>query len=558
MHFEQMEYQRPDLDAITAQIDALIYRLDEAEHYQAAKCVFLESEKLFRQIDTLSELVNIRHCINTRDMFYNEETAFWSKASPVIGDKRQCWENALIHSKFRKEFAAEYGELMFQNIILSRGTFSEAILDDLITENNLMRKYESLQAGARVEFQGKTFTLSEMQVYKSSPDDAVRLAAWKAEGAWYHAHHGEIDEIFDGLVHARDSMGKKLGFDSYLPLGYKVRGRNCYDRADVERYRNIVAKHIVPMAEDIYRRRAARIGVPYPVSFADSLLEYRDGNAQPIQDTNGILETTAKVFALLSADAGQFFQKMLNNGLMDVVSRENKATGGYCASFPAYEMPFIFSNFNGTQEDVKIITHEAGHAFEVYTNRKRTPYSMLWPTGEACEVNSIGMEFFAGQYAEQYFGKDAEKYRESHLAQIIIHIPYGVAIDHFQHIAYENPDLTAEQRHEVWKELLDLYMPWIRLDGQIPFYGNGMGWQAQRHPFVGPLYFIDYSLAETVALEFWSLIKKDPEDAWKRYMKYTEAGGSKTFLDLLYDAALSNPFDESHICRLCADIRCAL
>ena len=554
MQFNQMEYVRQDAQALAGEIQALIRELERAADYPAARETFLKCEKLFRHMDTLSELVNIRHCMDTGDAFYCAETDFWSAASPMLRKYRQQWADALAGSPFRAGFAAEYGELMFRNALIEKGAFSPEITDDLKLENELMRKYESLQAGALISFEDGRRTLSQMQRFKTDPDDERRLRAWKAEGAWYRSHTRELDGIFDELVRVRDRMGRALGYDGYLPLGYRVRCRNCYAKEDVEAYREAVVRWIVPAAEAVCKKQAERLHVPYPMSFPSLALEYRDGNARPIHDAQGLLETTARLYESLSPEAGRFFRMMLDRGLLDVESRAGKASGGYCASFPEYGVPFIFTNFNGTQDDVKIITHESGHALEVYTNRNRTPYAMLWPTGEACEVNSVGMEFFGERFAEEYFGGDARKYRDSHLAQTITHIPYGAAIDHFQHVVYEQPGLTPAQRHQVWRELLGKYMPWLSLEGGIPFYGDAMGWQAQRHIFIGPLYYIDYSLAETVGLELWSLIRKDPRDAWERYMAYTVRGGSGTFLDLLEKAGLSSPFDEAHLKRLSEEL----
>ena len=163
---------------------------------------------------------------------------------------------------------------------------------------------------------------------------------------------------------------------------------------------------------------------------------------------------------------------MLDDQLMDVLSTPGKAGGGYCTGLGDYEMPFIFANFNGTQHDVEVVTHEAGHAFAAYMNRDRIPYSYVWPSMEACEVHSMSMEFFAWPWADGFFGADARKFRYSHLAGALTFIPYGTMVDHFQHIVYEHPELTPAQRHEEWKKLAAIYQPWMRLDGEIPFYAR--------------------------------------------------------------------------------------
>jgi oligoendopeptidase F len=153
--------------------------------------------------------------------------------------------------------------------------------------------------------------------------------------------------------------------------------------------------------------------------------------------------------------------------------------------------------------------------------------------------------------ADGFFGKDARKFKYSHLAGALTFIPYGTMVDHFQHIVYEKPEMTPAERHAAWKELLGVYMPWMKLDGEIPFYSEGEGWQRQSHIYECPFYYIDYCLAQTVALEFWALIQKDPKDAWAHYMAYTGQGGSRTFTELLKNAGLESPFDEACLREVC-------
>ena len=242
---------------------------------------------------------------------------------------------------------------------------------------------------------------------------------------------------------------------------------------------------------------------------------------------------------------------MLDGELMDLLSTEGKAGGGYCTDLPDYGVPFIFANFNGTRDDVETVTHEAGHAFAFWLNAERIPFSMTAPTMEACEVHSMSMEFFSWPWAELFFGDDTRKFRYSHLAGALTFIPYGTLVDHFQHLVFENPSWTPRERHNAWKELLGVYMPWMRLDGDIPFYSEGEGWQRQHHIYSFPFYYIDYCLAQTVALEFWAKLQKDLPAAWERYMAYTVPGGSKTFTELLEGAGLDSPFDEKCLRGVC-------
>ena len=556
LKFREMPYERPDGEALKTSMRTLTEKLRAAGSYDAAKAVFLEKETLSKHIQTLATLAQVRHTIDTRDKFYDEENGFWNQLSPELEEYSQEWTKAMLASPYRADFEKEYGTLMFLNAEIALKTFSPEIIPELQKENDLTTEYDKLIASAQIPFEGGVYTLSQLSPFKTGADDAQRLAAWKAEGGWYKEHQSELDRIYDELVDLRDTMGKKLGYKGYTELGYYRMGRNCYGKADVEKFRAAVRKYLVPVAESIYQEQAKRLGKTYPLSFADAALSFRSGNPRPCGDAEHILAHGQKFYDELSPETSAFFRMMRERELLDILSTEGKAAGGYCCTIPDYDVPFIFANFNGTQHDVEVVTHEAGHAFEAYLNAWRVP--MDDPSMEACEVHSMSMEFMAWPWAEGFFGDDTRKYLYSHLAGALTFIPYGTMVDHFQHVVYEKPDMTPAERHGVWKELLGVYMPWMKLDGDIPVYSEGEGWQRQHHIYSSPFYYIDYCLAQTVALEFWAMIRKDVGNAWQHYMAYTVQGGSRTFTDLLKNAGLESPFDEACLRGVCAEAEKAL
>lgn len=551
LKFSQMPYTRPDPEAVKNELAGLVERLTGAASYAEAKAVFLDKEETEKHVMTQATLANIRHDIDTRDAFYEEESRFWSRLAPELEEYLQQWTLAMLNSPFRQDFTEEYGELMFQNAEIALKTFSPEIIPELQQENELVLDYDKLIASAQIPFESGVYTLSQLSPFKNDTDDARRLAAWQAEGRWYKEHQPELDGIYDKLTHLRDTMGKKLGYEGYTTLGYYRMGRNCYGKEDVEAFRAAVREYLVPVADRVYRRQAKRLGKEYPMSFADNALTFRSGNAKPFGTAEQILEHGQLFYDELSPETSEFFRVMRSRELMDVLSTEGKSGGGYCTSIPDYNVPFIFANFNGTRGDVEVVTHEAGHAFAAYINRDRVPMEYVWPGMEACEVHSMSMEFLAWPWAEGFFGADTKKFLYSHLSDALTFIPYGTMVDHFQHIVYEKPEMTPAERHGVWKALLGVYMPWMRLDGEIPFYSEGEGWQRQSHIYESPFYYIDYCLAQTVSLEIWAMQMKDRRDAWAHYMAYARQGGSKVFTALLKNAGLASPFEENTLRTVC-------
>lgn len=551
MKFSQMKYERPDLEAVKAELTKLTEELKSAENYDVARKAFVEFDAVKRKVGTQGTLASVRHSIDTRDEFYEAEKKFWNAASPELDEYFQNWTMALLESKFRTQFEEEFGNIVFINAEIDLKAFSPEIIPELQKENDLVQEYQKLIASAQIPFEDGIYTISQLAPFKNDADDARRLAAWKADGSWYKEHQAQLDEIYDKLTHLRDTMGKKLGYDGFTQLGYYRMGRNCYTKDDVEKFREAVRKYLVPVADSIYREQAKRLGKEYPMSFADNALMFRSGNPKPCGTPEEILQAGKKFYDELSPETSKFFRAMLDGELLDVLSTEGKEGGGYCTSLYDYNMPFIFANFNGTSSDVETVTHEAGHAFADWYNIKRIPVDTVWPSMEGCEVHSMSMEFFAWRNAEDFFGKDTRKFLYSHLAGSLTFIPYGTMVDHFQHIVYENPDMTPRERHDTWKKLLGIYMPWMKLDGDIPFYSEGEGWQRQSHIYTVPFYYIDYCLAQTVALEFWAMIQEDPDNAWKHYIAYTEQGGSRVFTELLKNAGLESPFDEATLRGVC-------
>ena len=542
MKFSQMPYERPDLEGMKQTLSGLVERLKGAASYEEAKAVFLEKEQELKHIDTQATLASVRHSIDTRDQFYDGEETFWNSAFPQLQEYMQAWTAAMLASPFRKDFEAEYGDLLFVNAEIQLKTFSPEIIPQLQQENDLTTEYEKLLASAQIPFEGKTYTLSQLTPFKTDADDERRLAAWKAEGQWYKDHQGDLDRIYDQLTHLRDAMGKKLGYEGYTTLGYYRMGRNCYTKEDVEKFRAAVVKYLVPVADRIYREQAKRLGKQYPMSFADNALEFRSGNPRPQGTPDDILAQGKKFYDELSPETSEFFQTMLDNELLDVLSTEGKRSGGYCTSIPDYRVPFIFANFNGTQGDVEVVTHEAGHAFAAYRAMRSGCLSALeQPTMEGCETHSMSMEFLTSPWHEKFFGPLTRKYEVGHCEDSLIFIPYGCMVDEFQHLMYENPDLTPAQRNETWLKLEKKYRPWIDFE-DLPFYGRGAGWQRQLHIYLYPLYYIDYCMAQTMAFQFWMASMENREDAWKRYLAFVDIAGTKTFEEAAQAVGMKLPY----------------
>ena len=541
MKFSEMPYSRPDMEALAAATTQTLEAMKSAPNAAGQIAAYDAYEKKMQTAGTMQQIAYIRHTINTKDEFYNAENDYMDEIGPKLQELSHRVNTALLESPYRAELERHYGALMFKNLEIAARSFSPAIVELMQEENKLVSEYQNLYASATVEFDGKTMPLPLLGPYKQDPDRAVRKAAYEADAKFFDSHREELDTLYDKLVKVRYAQAKKMGLPNYIPLGYDRMGRNCYTAKDVAAFRDQIAEDMVPIVAKVKEAQRRRIGVE-KLAFYDEPISFADGNAVPEGTPDEILAAGKKMYQELSPETAEFIDFMFENELFDVLSRDGKAPGGYCTEIADYKSPFIFSNFNATAGDVDVLTHEAGHAFEAYRAFKQELPSLLHsPTIEACECHSMSMEFLTAPWHHLFFGKQTDKYELGHCEDALVFIPYGCMVDEFQHKVYENPEMTPEQRNELWLSLEKKYRPWIDFDN-LPFYSRGGGWQRQLHIYEVPLYYIDYCMAQTVAFQFWNLSRENYAEAWKRYMTFVDKAGTATFAELVESAGLKVPY----------------
>ncbi|MVB10332.1 Peptidase family M3 [Caprobacter fermentans] len=542
MKFSDMKYERPELDAIKRQYIEITRQFPDCSTASEQYDLILQHEKLMSNFQSMGTIAYIRNSINTVDPFYEKEIAFFDSNNPVFEESVQNFYKVIVASKFRPELEQKTGKLFFKNLEISMRSFSPAVIDLKKKENALVTEYEKLLASAKIEFSGETLNLSEIQKYQISSDRPTRKAAWEKTAGFFIENSKRLDEIYDELVQNRTSQAKILGYNNYVQLGYDRLGRNCYGPDEVKQFRDQVAKDLVPVITEIKKSQAKRLGLP-DLKFYDDKSLFPDGNPNPKGDRQALVNQAQKMYRQMNPLTGEFFDFMVKNELFDLDSKKGKAGGGYCTEIPDYRSPFIFSNFNGTAGDVEVLTHEAGHAFASYLSQSMPILELRTPTMDAAETHSMSMELFSRKWDPLFFEEQTDKFYLYQLEEAINFIPYGCLVDEFQTTMYEKPNLSPDERKHVWKELEAKYRPWIDFD-HLPFFEDGGGYQRQHHIYSFPLYYIDYCLAQTAALEFWIASEKDWDESFSRYLTFVKAGGSKTYEELVKAAGLEYPMDQ--------------
>ena len=544
--FAELQYVRPDMEKIFARVSGDIAVLKEAKSYEEFRNAYMDYVEADTELETSKTVAHVRNTINLLDEFYEAEMVYFNSQMPKYEILKKEMGEVIVASPFKAEMEKEFGAILIQNMEAQKQLSDESIVDDQVKEAELVSRFMKTQAAATVEFKGEQIGNYGLLKIMQSTDRAERKEAFEAWAKLYEGIAPTLEEVYDGLVKVRAGMAKKLGFKSFIPMGYLRRRRFDYTEKELEVFRKQVREVVVPAAAKLYERQKEALGID-TLYYYDESIASPSGNPVPIGDKEYLVGEAQKMYRELSKESGEFFDFMMEHELFDLDSKHGKRAGGYCTILPQYHAPFIFSNFNGTDADVNVLTHEAGHAFAGFTAAKyqKTP-ELCHSTSEINEIHSMSMELWTYPWMENFFGDKAEEYRREHLADALMKIPYMLCVDEYQHKVFENPEMTTMERRAVWSGLEKIYMPWRNYAGN-EFLESGAFWIKQQHIFLYPFYYVDYAMAQMGAFEFYTKMKEDRKAAWADYYKLCAAGGSMGYFDLLKYSGLHKVLEDGSV-----------
>lgn len=546
--FNEIEYIRPDFEKMGKIWKEATESIKAAQTYESVKAAMQLVEDESAHVQTMMTIASIRNTLDTSDIYYESENEYNETTLPTVMEYSVDYLKALINSPFAKNINEEYGEELLTAMQRSVDSFNPLMVPFMQKESVLCNKYQKIIASAKISFEGEIYNIYGIKKFFESPDRAVREAAFKAYSDFYHSNEEEFESIFGELIEVRNEMGRAMGYENYIPLGYKLQGRSDYGQEEVAAFREQVLKEIVPLCEKLYKAQAKRIGVDEVYAF-DETFHFPDGNAEPAGDDDFMIEMAKEMYHDMSPETGEFIDFMIEHKLMNLKNLPNKASTGYMTDLLDYKAPYVFSCFNHTIDDMQVLSHELGHAFAGYQAMKHQPISDYYSEStDIAEIHSMSMEQFAYPYAEKFFGKDADKFRFAHLSNAVTFVPFGVAVDEFQHIMYAHPELTPKERTYEWHKLELKYMPWRKYSDD-EFMERGGYWYHKIHIFLYPFYYINYTLTTMGAMEFKKRFEENKKEAWKDYLALCNAGGSKSYLGLLKTGNLSVPFEEGSVAK---------
>ena len=129
MKFVDLPYVRPDVNKISERLKKLINKLENASNSDELLKSMEEIRVVRSEFDTLRTLASIRHSINTKDNFYDEENKYFDSVSPDYASVVNDYYQALVGSSYKEDLKKKYGVHFLNLAELTVETFKPEIID---------------------------------------------------------------------------------------------------------------------------------------------------------------------------------------------------------------------------------------------------------------------------------------------------------------------------------------------------------------------------------------------------------------------------------------------
>ncbi|NJN14461.1 MAG: M3 family oligoendopeptidase, partial [Planctomycetes bacterium] len=248
--------------------------------------------------------------------------------------------------------------------------------------------------GIMVEWRGERRTPQRCMAELALPERGRREGAWRAVNERYLRERDRIDALFDEQLALRHRMAQNAGYESYRAFRFAEMGRFDYSPEDCTRFHDAAGEVAGPLLRESQEERRRRLDLGQLRPW-DLEAELRGTTPEPLFATQEeLIDLVRSVLGRVDRRFAAEFELLVGEGMLDLMSREGKAPGGYNCLLEDVRLPFIFFNAVGRPEDLRTLLHEAGHAFHSLAARDLPLIEYRHAPLEFCEVASMSMELF--------------------------------------------------------------------------------------------------------------------------------------------------------------------
>ncbi|WP_343523125.1 M3 family oligoendopeptidase [Pedobacter sp.] len=431
---------------------------------------------------------------------------------------------------------------------------------ELFTELQVkQQKYQSTTGAMSVQINGQEYTLEQASIFIKDLSREVRENAWRTIQQRRLVDKDDLNILFDELIKLRNQVALNAGFENYRDYMFQALGRFDYTPQDCYDFANAIEKEIVPILKEQAEKRREALGLEVLKPWDMEVSISGKPALKPFNNGEELIDKSIACFNAIDKKLGEKLATMKANNLFDVESRKGKAPGGYNYPLAETGAPFIFMNSANSLRDLTTMVHEGGHAVHTFLTANLELNDFKHCPSEVAELASMSMELISMDKWEVYFDNEEDLIRakKEQLADVLKTLPWVAVIDQFQHWIYTNPNHTAADREETFKQIYNRFgagfADWTDLEQQ---FGNV--WQKQLHLFEVPFYYIEYAIAQLGAIAVWKNYKENPEKALEQYLAALSLGYTRPMNEIYETAGIKFDFSADYVKELAGFVKSEL
>ena len=543
--FSDLQYKETDYQSLAKMILDLTEKAKKADSPSSLEEVLKIYDTEMGEVGYNYTLSYIHSSLDSSDSFWQEALQKESKGNAMLDTTPLL--KAILENKYFSSLEEKYGPVLRDKLNKSISTGSKA-QNERAEEGDLVSKYQREKAMVRINYKGKELSEGEVIPLFESPIREERIQSRKAVAKAFLEKKELFGSMLERLVSLRDTIAKENGFSNYLEYMDINYSRIGYGEKEMDAFVSEVKEYVVPVLSHIFEETRKRLGLE-EMTVADISLMFVDGNAKPTGGADVLKEAAKKMYKALSPEMEAFFTGMLDSHSIDVDFSPNKVSGmGFCTDLKKGMYPFVFGNLDGTSWDVTVFTHEVGHAWQSYASDQNLDLTLFREMPlDAVEIPSKTMELFSYPFAEEFFGKDGDKFRFAHFRNAVKEIVAYTSVHELNTWIYTHVGASFDEINEKWMEIQSSYYPNVSYGEMEEEEKKGAGLLRNMGIFMFPRYLISYVFSEMCAIDLFMEYLKDKDKALDSYNRLCRVGGSKSYPEILSAAGLEPSYKKGRV-----------
>ena len=543
--FSDLQYKETDYQSLAKMILDLTEKAKKADSPSSLEEVLKIYDTEMGEVGYNYTLSYIHSSLDSSDSFWQEALQKESKGNAMLDTTPLL--KAILENKYFSSLEEKYGPVLRDKLNKSISTGSKA-QNERAEEGDLVSKYQREKAMVRINYKGKELSEGEVIPLFESPIREERIQSRKAVAKAFLEKKELFGSMLERLVSLRDTIAKENGFSNYLEYMDINYSRIGYGEKEIDAFVSEVKEYVVPVLSHIFEETRKRLGLE-EMTVADISLMFVDGNAKPSGGADVLKEAAKKMYKALSPEMEAFFTGMLDSHSIDVDFSPNKVSGmGFCTDLKKGMYPFVFGNLDGTSWDVTVFTHEVGHAWQSYASDQNLDLTLFREMPlDAVEIPSKTMELFSYPFAEEFFGKDGDKFRFAHFRNAVKEIVAYTSVHELNTWIYTHVGASFDEINEKWMEIQSSYYPNVSYGEMEEEEKKGAGLLRNMGIFMFPRYLISYVFSEMCAIDLFMEYLKDKDKALDSYNRLCRVGGSKSYPEILSAAGLEPSYKKGRV-----------